>query len=186
MQMPTNDTTCVSYNAVYAPKRNRFSLPEAIALHARLENDCDALIQAQDALIRAVTRRCQSSPDPAPPVEPGLPRGAKAQRGQPIGLPHEAFAPIASSEFVLRASPDEAKSIETREFEIAQLRQSMRKVEEEIETYSPATPSDIAMKLKFLSALLVDGGEVDLDAFARLAEISAGILLDALETSGFF
>jgi hypothetical protein len=180
----------VGYNAAYASAANRFSLTEAIALHARLEAACDDLIQKQDSLIRTVALRCRPEPaasaDRARAAVPGMMLGALAQNDRSEGIPPDAFAPLASARFVHEASAGEAEGIEALEFKIAQTRAAMRKIEVDIETYSPATTPDIARKLAFLSALLIDGGEVDLDAYARLAETGAGMLLEALESTGFF
>lgn len=186
-QMPT-----VGYNAVYASAASRFSMSEAVALHARLEAACDDLIQKQDALIRAVALRCrQPLPEPGDPADRTLailsnvPHAARAKGNLSDGTPLDAFAPLASVKFAHEASESEAEKIEALEFEIAQMRAALRKVEVEIQKYSPTTLSDIARKLKFLSTLLVDGGEVDLDAFARLAEVGADMLLDTVTASGF-
>jgi hypothetical protein len=52
--------------------------------------------------------------------------GANSQSGRCESIDRDAFAPLATPEFILQASKEEAESIETCEFEITLLRQHMR------------------------------------------------------------
>lgn len=170
-----------------------FNLTKASQYFAELEASCDEVIQKQDELIRKVTRRCRDigqvaveKPVYGPlvtstgdPVDPRMPaKGAS--------IMSESLAPMASQTFILQATVDEAEDIEQLEFEIIQLRQQMRTVEDEIVNYDPLTPTDIAKKMKFLAGLIADGGEVDMDAFARLVDTGADMLLTSLGEVGFF
>ncbi len=103
MHPQVTDMPSVGYNAAYASAANRFSLTEAIALHARLEAACDDLIQKQDSLIRTVALRCR--PEPAASADRARRRarmmlGALAQNDRSEGIPPDAFAPLASARFV--------------------------------------------------------------------------------------
>ena len=188
-----NTQESTGYNAAYMKKDIPFSLANAIGYHAELEAKCDAIIQKQDDLIRGVTQRCRESqplssdnPKYAPLVSPGRePQSADRSVQEQAAFP-DVFAPMASQAFILQASDDEAEEIEQCEFDIALLRQRMRAVEDEIVNHAPLAPVDLAKKMKFIAGLVADGGEVDMDAFARLVEEGSNMLLAALGEVGFF
>ena len=181
------------YNSAHVKKDIPFNLSTAIQYFAELEAKCDEVIQKQDDLIREVTLRCRdarqassSNPSYAPLVaatvdqdDPDVSAGSKSNVST-------SLAPMASQTFILEATVDEAEDIEQLEFEIIQFRQRMRAVEDEIVNHNPLTPTDLAKKMKFLAGLVADGGEVDMDAFARLVEEGSDMLLTALGEVGFF
>jgi hypothetical protein len=176
----------------YLRKDIPFNLAQAISFHAEMEAKCDAVIQAQDDLIRMVTQRCRAgvAPEPKPAVFPisvatDQPEAATASTAaRPLVQP--SLAPMISLAFGSHATEAELNEIEALEFEIIQLRQRMTLVEREITKYNPLTPTDTARKLQFLARLLADGAEVDMHAFAQLVDEGAGMLLTALGEVGFF
>ena len=197
---PQNSTTKASasqeglnYNSAHVKKDIPFNLSKAIQYFADLEAKCDDVIQRQDELIREVTHRCRAArqapsnnPGYVPLVaatgdheDPDVSAGSKSNVST-------SLAPMASQTFILEATVDEAEDIEHLEFEIIQFRQQMRLVENEIVNHVPLTPTDHAKKMKFLAGLLADGGELDMDDFARLVETGADMLLTALGEVGFY
>ena len=168
------------YNAAYLAQETPFLLSQAIKYYDELEEKCDAAIQEQDELIRAVTLRCRSAEAPAQPAAIG------ATVLIPSSPAEAALAPMVSPAFVTEATQEEIANIEMLEFEILQLRQRMHIVERAIAKHEPLTPTDTAKKLKFLARLIADGGEVEMDAFAQLVEVGAEMLLTALGEVGFF
>ncbi len=188
--MPTRSAhDDLRYNAAYLKKDLPFSLAQAISFHAELEAKCDAVIQAQDDLIRMVTQRCRAgvAPEPKPAVFPtSVATEQPVAVAVPNGFAHSSLAPMVSLAFGSHATEEELDEIETLEFEIIQLRQRMTLVEKEIAKHTPLTPMDTARKLQFLARLVADGGEVDMHAFAQLVDEGAGMLLTALGEVGFF
>lgn len=179
------------YNAAYRVKETPFLLSQAIKYYDELEEKCDAAIQEQDALIRTVTLRCQSA---GPSAELSGSGGAvlapanehTGQASSSVQSSAEAdLAPMVSPAFATEATQDEIFDIEGLETDIRLLRQRMHIVERAIAEHEPLTPTDTARKLKFLARLIADGGEVEMDAFAQLAEVGAEMLLTALGEVGF-
>ena len=197
---PQNDNTKSSvsqgmmhYNSAHVTKEIPFNLTNAILYFAELEATCDDVIQKQDELIRNVTIRCRDAVQVASrddgrallvPLAGGQADLVLPAKG--TALVDGSLAPMASHTFVLQATDDEAEDIEQLEFDIIQLRQRMRAVEDEIVNHDPLTPMDMAKKMKFLAGLVADGGEVDMHAFARLVETGGDMLLAALGEVGFF
>jgi hypothetical protein len=171
------------YNAAYLAQETPFLLSQAIKYYDELEEKCDAAIQEQDELIRAVTLRRRGA-QPSDTVPNEHTEQTLSSRAQPPA--ESALAPMVSPSFVTEATQDEISNIEMLEFEILQLRQRMHIVERAIAKHEPLTPTDTAKKLKFLARLIADGGEVEMDAFAQLVEVGAEMLLTALGEVGFF
>ncbi len=189
---PTADLSpeITHYNMAFSKKEIPFNLTNAIQYHEELEATCDKVIQKQDDLIRKITRRCRDAgllsgdnPVYAPLVSPSRHQG---EPGLPARDHLASFAPMASQAFILQADDDETDCIEQWEFDVGFLRQRMRAVEDEIAMHVPATPLDVARKMKFLAGIVADGGEVDMDAFARLVLDGSDMLLTALGEVGFF
>jgi hypothetical protein len=179
------------YNAAYLKKEIPFSITNATHFYMELEERCDALIQEQDELIRAVTMRCKTSIAPEPTERLLLAPTSTQQKDVSVSsgatrpISQSPLAPLVSSAFDTQATQEEIDDIEALEFEIIQLRQRMSLIEREITKYDPLTPKDAARKLQFLARLVADGGEVDMHSFAELADRCSEMLLVALGEVGF-
>ena len=174
------------YNAAYLAQETPFLLSQAIKYYDELEEKCDAAIQEQDELIRAVTLRRRGAQPSDTVLVPANEQTGQTLPSRAQSPAESALAPMVSPSFVTEATQDEISNIEMLEFEILQLRQRMHIVERAIAKHEPLTPTDTAKKLKFLARLIADGGEVEMDAFAQLVEVGAEMLLTALGEVGFF
>ena len=172
-----------------------FNLAKATAYFRQLEGQCDDAIQMQDDLIRQVTLRSRQAladlEGDGRFVSLNSACSTNAVQRENTSLPaqriigDEDFVPLAKRGFVQSAQPHELDQIEVLEFEILQLRKRMVMIEVGIMESKPQTPHEIAIKLKFVANLLIDGGEVDVEAFATLADQLADRLLATYENPNF-
>lgn len=176
--------------------RTRGTISGAIAYFDSIEEQCDKLIQEQDDLIRQVTRRLPGRSDDWPSEDTHQPlSGTMAPAAaKPTDLPFEEFRqvadlankvvprqmPMATNRFMRQASRDEIDRIEQLEVAIDCQRELMRSIEEQILNFTPQTAEEVVIKLKFVSTLMLDGGEIETDFFAYLVEESAEILGELL------
>jgi len=169
------------------------NLKTAISYFSDVEEQCDRAIQAQDDLIRRVTRRMpektartdQSETYVPLTLTPALRPDLKASEmpfeefHEVAGLANKVLQkqmPMATKRFMSQAGRLEIDQIEQLEAGISSLRQLMRDVELQILNHTPQSADEVAMKLKFMAALMLDGGEIEVDFFAYLVEESAEIL----------
>jgi hypothetical protein len=165
---------------------DRFAIDRAIDFFYQQEAHCDALIQQQDRLIRSVVMQANSLwgaalGGVATPGKTGL-SDNRSNILRAEDLVAEAWAkdlsPLISPDFATVASDQEREEIDELEFKIHRTRQMMDEIEGSILRHKPATPKEMILKLKFMAGLVRDGGEVDIEALARLAEdVSASLLL---------
>lgn len=173
------------------------NIKRAIQYFSEIEDQCDAAIQEQDFIIRNVTRRLPEAVEnlrtdanyvplmlePSLRAAPKVSDLAYSEFRQVAQLANKFVdhqMPMATKRFMHQAGPEEIEQIEQLEVDITMLRQRMRDVEILILNQPPVTADEVAMKLKFLAALMLDGGEIELDYFAYIVEESAEILEEAL------
>jgi len=169
------------------------NLRKAIQYFSEIESRCDDAIQEQDNLIRQITRRLPEDAIEAPGVDEYIPLTiSKDVRTSLKGsdLPFDEFRevallankviknqmPMATKRFMSQAGRQEVDRIEDLEVDISSLRQQMRDVELQILNHTPRTAEEVARKLKFMTALMLDGGEIEVDFFAYLVEEAADVL----------
>lgn len=169
------------------------NLKSAISCFVSIEAKYDQAVQDQDALIRGVTRRIpvpktpHEAKDPLVPLTlspttqaefrtPGLPYAEFRKAAEVANKVIEKQMPMATKRFMSQAGRYEIDQIEQLEVNITILRQHMRNVELQIMSYTPRSSMDVVLKLKFLTALMLDGGEVETDYFAYLIEECAEVL----------
>jgi hypothetical protein len=166
----------------------------ALQYYASLEEKCDTLIQEQDDIIRSVMRHVPRSGDVG---SAGGFYAAQPATEQPAlvstaDMPYEEFRevaklankvvqkhmPMATNRFMRQAGPTQIDAIENMEIDIGVVRQHMTNVEVQILDTVPKTTDDIAAKLKFMSMLMLDGNDMEVDYFAYLVEECAEVLQD--------
>lgn len=97
-----------------------------------------------------------------------------AQKVVPEGLPN------ASRRFMMQARSPDLVEIEDLEESIRLCRCRMGILEHDILNLTPASAQDAAVKLKFMSSLMLDGGNLDVDFFAYLVEECAFVIAGQL------
>jgi len=172
-------------------------IKKAIQYFSKIEDQCDIAIQEQDFIIRNITRRLPDTKEAFKTsasyvplmLEPcnrvvqkvsDLPYTEFRQVAQLANKVLDQQMPMATKRFMHQASPEEIEEIEQLEVDITSLRQRMRDIEILILNQVPKNADEVAMKLKFLAALMLDGGEIELDYFAYIVEESAEILEESL------
>ncbi|MGQ0563816.1 MAG: hypothetical protein ACT4OK_01925 [Gemmobacter sp.] len=168
-------------------------LDRVIEYFAEIETNCDDLIQEQDWLIREVTHRVSKASGASLSGETLHPISTNQNAGSMVSasnLPFEQYRqvaglanrvienqmPMATQQFIQQAGKEDVARIEELEDEIGILRQRMRDVEHQILDYTPETPEHVVLKLRFMSLLMIDGGEIDVDFFAYLVEECATVM----------
>lgn len=172
---------------------DKMNLFRAIEYFTLLEETCDTAIQEQDDLIRQITRRIpegSASDTDKDSCVPLISVAAPRSDLNASDLPYEDYRqvaelankviakqmPMATKRFMSQAGRHEIDQIEDLEAEIEHLRQMMRNVEMQILNQTPWTVEEVVAKLKFVTALMLDGGEVEIDFFVYLVEECACVL----------
>lgn len=163
---------------------NRFEIQTAMEFFVKNEFRCDDLIQRQDEIIRRVALRTSQEsndkgtecldPDLALGLLPKVSGHAKDRVAEAWG---RDLVPLVSGDFATAAAPEDLDAIEELEFEILDVRRLMSEIELAILSHVPLTPKDMVLKMKFMAGLVIDGAEVDIEAFAWLADDVAKSLL---------
>ena len=179
---------------------DRMNLSRAIEHFTSIEDKCDAAIQEQDDLLRQITRRIPEdwvSTTDKSNYMPLIAFPFSQSDVKASDLPFQEYRqvaelankvmgkqmPMATNRFMNQAKRHEIDQIEQLEADIEHLREMMRNVETQILDYTPCTAEEVAVKLKFVTALMLDGGEIEIDFFVYLVEECADILQDALSKS---
>jgi hypothetical protein len=176
-------------------KSDQMDIRLALEYYASLEQKCDDLIQKQDDIIRSVMRHVPrtnafgdtdgflgAQPDEA--GQPGLVSTADMpfdEFKQVAKLANKVVTkqmPMATNRFMRQAGPTQVDAIENLEIDIGVVRQHMTNVEVQILDTVPKTMDGVAAKLKFMSMLMLDGNDIEVDYFAYLVEECAEILSD--------
>jgi hypothetical protein len=97
-----------------------------------------------------------------------------AQTVVPNGLPN------ASRRFVLNACTPAFVEIEDLEEMIKLYRYRMSIIEQDILDHTPTSSAEAVTKLKFMSSLMLDGGNLEVDFFAYLVEECAFVIANNL------
>jgi hypothetical protein len=168
---------------------------DLISRHTHMEKLCEQALTEQDALARSYYSRDPSVSRPSDDlveVKSGEmePRNSMsisdiaydnyrelkrlAQTVVPPGLPN------ASKRFVINACTPEFVDLELLEESIKIFRFRMSSIEQEILDHVARSAREAVAKLKFMSGLLLDGGEIEIDYFAYLVEECADIIDDGL------
>lgn len=180
---------------VSSPPDVPMSLKSAISYFSDIEAKYDQAIQDQDVLIREINQRIPRtnvSDGAQGLLVPMMLTPTARSEFHASDLPYDEFRkmaelankvvkkqmPMATKRFMSQAGRYEIDQIEQLEANITILRQHMRNVELQIMNHTPRSGLDVALKLKFLAALMLDGGEVEMDYFAYLIEECAEILED--------
>jgi chemotaxis protein histidine kinase CheA len=197
MKRSAKDTTIVAQvnaetaaNVVY---EDQLDFDKAIKYFSETEEKCDLLIQRQDDLIRHVSRRMHGSADKTGDADmlvqlspnPGVRTSLNA-----TDLPFSEYRkiaalavdrvgkqmPMATMRFIAQAGNSEVDIIEDLEAEIMELRRMMRNIEEVIIEQTPRSARDATTKLKFMTGLMLDGGEIEVDLFAYVVAECAEVI----------
>jgi hypothetical protein len=197
MKRSAKDTTIVAQvnaetaaNVVY---EDQLDFDKAIKYFSETEEKCDLLIQRQDDLIRHVSRRMHGSADKTGDADmlvqlspnPGVRTSLNA-----TDLPFSEYRkiaalavdrvgkqmPMATMRFIAQAGNSEVDIIEDLEAEIIELRRMMRNIEEVIIEQTPRSARDATTKLKFMTGLMLDGGEIEVDLFAYVVAECAEVI----------
>ena len=169
------------------------NLRKTIQYFSDIENRCDDAIQEQDTLIRQITRRLPEETLKSPSGNEYIPLTAPNDVRTSLkgsDLPYDEYRevaqlankviknqmPMATKRFMNQAGRQEVDRIEYLEVDISSLRQQMRDIEIQILNHTPKTAGEVAQKLKFMAALMLDGGEIEVDFFAYLVEEAADVL----------
>ena len=91
--------------------------------------------------------------------------------------------PGANRRFMINACTPEFVDVEAVEAEVQSLRALMTQIEHQVLDLVPATASDGVAKLKFMSSLMLDGVECEVDYFAYLVEECAFVIGDAFKAA---
>lgn len=191
----------IAAQAVISPTTNRnvedqLDFEKAIKYFSETEEKCDLIIQRQDDLIRHVSRRMRGSIDKTGDADTLVQMSADPLIRTSLNatdLPFSEYRkiaalavdrigkqmPMATMRFINQAGNSEVDTIEDLEAEIMELRRLMRNIEEMILEQTPLSARDATTKLKFMTGLMLDGGEIEIDLFAYVvAECAEVIELD--------
>jgi hypothetical protein len=152
-----------------------------VAQYDEVEGVCEKAIGLQEQLARTIYAQrtedlCTGATLPISAVAFGEFRHMHdlARRVVPEGLPN------ASRRFVMKARSPGLVEIEDLEETIRLARCRMGILEQDILNLTPASAQDAAVKLKFMSSLMLDGGNLDVDFFAYLVEECAFVIASHL------
>jgi hypothetical protein len=175
-------------------KTETMNIKLALQYYASLEEKCDALIQEQDDIIRSVMRHVPRSSDAgsADGFYSAQPAAEHPALVSTADMPYEEFhevaklankvvpkhMPMATNRFMRQAGSAQIDAIENLEIDIGVVRQHMTNVEVQILDTVPKSTDDIAAKLKFMSMLMLDGNDMEVEYFAYLVEECAEVLQD--------
>jgi hypothetical protein len=166
---------------------------KAIAYFVDIEDRCDQAIQKQDDLIRLVSRRMHGTVDVTGDADAMLPLSPQDGCRTSIiatDLPFSEYRriaalantrvgpqmPMATMRFISQAGRSEIDVIEDLEAEITELRRLMTEVEALILENVPRSAEDATSKLKFMTGLMLDGGEIEFDYFAYIVAECAEVI----------
>lgn len=162
----------------------RFEIQKAMEFFVQNELKCDELIQQQDDIIRRIALRARHEGNNrgARSSSPGLalsslPEEVSPARDRVADAWARDLVPLVSGDFASVATPEDLNDIEELEFEILGVRRLMSEIELAILSHVPLTPKDMILKMKFMAGLVIDGAEIDIEAFALLADDVAKRLL---------
>lgn len=166
---------------------------KTISYFADVEEKCDLAIQKQDALIRSVSARMRGKADATGQDDAFLPLTAdQASRSHltAVDLPFSEYRkiaamanthvgpmmPMATLRFISQAGSAEVDEIEALEIEIQEHRKMMQQLEDIILEQTPAFSYEATAKLKFMTGLMLDGGEIEVDLFAYIVAECAQVI----------
>ncbi len=85
---------------------------------------------------------------------------------------------LTGSNFVEGVRPDELDRLEALDLELAVTKMQLAGVEWEITERVPESKDEAVAKLRFISALLIDNGEIEVDHFAYLVRECADVMAE--------
>jgi len=172
---------------------SRLDFDKAIKYFSEIEEKCDLAIQRQDDLIRHVSRRLHGSVDKTGDADTFVQMSTNPIARTSLNatdLPFSEYKkiaalavdrvgkkmPMATMRFINQAGNSEVDAIEDLEAEIMELRRLMRNIEEMILEQTPISARDATTKLKFMTGLMLDGGEIEVDLFAYVVAECAEVI----------
>lgn len=187
---------------VSAPEQDQKVIEKLIQEYEALERACDAMIARQEELARALYRVLPDGsqkvaveagdtfpgPEQREFQSPGCALGsafasigpAEFQKRAALGrsaLPNNTV--LGLKRFVLTATPDVLAEIDACEEQIQAAQLKMHEISNQILDESPVGTSDAVAKLRFISALLIDGAEMEYDYCGfEIEECANAILAD--------
>ena len=146
-------------------KSDAMNIRRAVQYFSRLEENCDALIQEQDEIIRSVMRQPigggrtadidgqhpSASTQPALVSTSDMPYDEFKHTAKVASKSIRKQMPIATNRFIRQASSAQIDAIENLEVDIGVMRQHMTNIEVQILDTVPKTVDDVAAKLLRLS-----------------------------------
>lgn len=166
--------------AEFLNEHGNASIIELVRMHTQFESQCEIHIEQQEMITRQLMWRQQLSGLNVPKFFPPSESGSDSPVEQTPGFDeyrrrhavasamNQSGLPVTKRRFVISATDDEINEIEDLEEKIQRERAWMSAVEQALFDCVPRNGSEAIAKLKFLTNLMVDGGEVEQDYFAYL------------------